>query len=152
MSLSRHRILLLNGPNLNLLGSREPDVYGSTTLDELVADMTRRAGELNVHLWAEQSNHEGQLIDLVQQAGAGDAAGIIFNPGGFTHTSVALRDAIASVEVPVVEVHISNIHAREEFRRESLLAPVCLGVIAGLGPMGYGLALHALVAHLDRSA
>lgn len=137
------RFLLLNGPNLNLLGVREPGIYGQAGLAEIVAGLEARAAELGVDLECRQSNHEGVLIDWVQAA-LGQFDGLILNPGGLTHTSVALRDAVAAVGLPAIEVHLSNIHAREPFRHRSLLAPVCLGQIAGLGPLGYELALIAL--------
>ena len=142
------RILVLNGPNLNLLGRREPDVYGAATLDDIEAALRRRFP--HVHLLFFQSNHEGALLDRLHEAGRdGDDGsgtdGVVFNPGGYTHTSVALRDAIAAIGVPVIEVHLSNVHAREDFRRTSLLAPVCRGTIAGLGAAGYAAAVEALV-------
>lgn len=136
--------LILHGPNLNLLGAREPAVYGALTLDEIDARLGRLAGELGVAVKCVQSNHEGALIDALHEARSW-AAGVVFNPGGYTHTSVALRDAVAAIGIPVVEVHLSNVHAREEFRRTSLLAPVCLGSIAGFGWQSYALALRALV-------
>jgi 3-dehydroquinate dehydratase-2 len=139
-------VVVLHGPNLNLLGSREPDIYGHTTLREIDQDLLRRGRELGLLVQTFQSNQEGALIDRVQQA-RGQAKGLIINAGGLTHTSVSLRDAIAAVALPTVEVHLSNLAAREEFRHRSLLAPVCLGQIAGLGPVGYRLALEAL-AHL----
>ena len=136
-------VLVLNGPNLNLLGMREPELYGEDTLADVEKGL--RADFSNVRFTFEQSNHEGTLIDAIQDAGAEDIAGVIFNPGGYTHTSVALRDAIAAVHVPVVEVHLSNIYAREDFRHRSLLAPVCEGQISGLGVDGYHLALRYLM-------
>ncbi|HJX55096.1 MAG TPA: type II 3-dehydroquinate dehydratase [Polyangia bacterium] len=142
-------VVVLHGPNLNLLGSREPDIYGHTTLQEIDDGLQARGRELGLLVQTFQSNQEGALIDRVQQA-RGQASGLIINAGGLTHTSVSLRDAIAAVALPTVEVHLSNLHAREEFRHRSLLAPVCLGQIAGLGPVGYRLALDAL-AHLLRA-
>lgn len=136
-------IVVVHGPNLNLLGAREPNVYGSTTLAEIDADLKRHGAELGLTVETFQSNHEGQLIDCVQKC-RGRAAGLIINAGGFTHTSVALRDAVAAAEVPTVEVHLSNLYRREDFRHHSFLAPVCLGQIAGLGAIGYRLALDAL--------
>lgn len=136
-------ILVIHGPNLNLLGTREPHIYGSTTLHEIDEDLRNRGTELGVAVQTFQSNHEGLLIDRVQQA-HGKAAGLIVNAGGLTHTSVSLRDAIAAIKVPAVEVHLSNLYTREEFRHHSYLAPVCLGQIAGLGAIGYRLALDAL--------
>jgi len=136
-------ILVIHGPNLNLLGTREPHIYGFTTLREIDEDLTTRGAELGVTVQTFQSNHEGLLIDRVQQA-HGKAAGLIVNAGGLTHTSVSLRDAIAAIRVPTIEVHLSNLYAREEFRHPSYLAPICLGQIAGLGAIGYRLALDAL--------
>ncbi|MCT4776522.1 MULTISPECIES: type II 3-dehydroquinate dehydratase [Exiguobacterium] len=137
-------ILVLNGPNLNLLGKREPDVYGDVSLKGLTAELLLAAPE-DVQLTFVQSNHEGELIDALHEAY--DYAGVIFNAGAYTHTSIALRDAIAAIKAPVVEVHISNVHARESFRHESKLAAVCLGVISGFGLTSYTLALQALLAH-----
>ncbi len=142
------KVLVLHGPNLNLLGQREPEIYGHTTLAEIDASLRELAAASGATLEAIQSNHEGVLIDQIQAA-RGVCDGIIINPGGFTHTSVALRDALIACELPVIEVHLSNIYAREEFRRESLVTDVALGSICGLGPIGYLLALRAL---LDRLA
>ena len=140
-------ILILNGPNLNLLGTRQPKVYGKTTLADVEALCRGKAKTLGFDVAFEQSNHEGALIDLIHAA-KGKHAGIVLNAGAYTHTSIALMDAIASVELPVVEVHLSNIHAREEFRHRSYIAPVALGQICGFGAQGYLMALDALKAHL----
>lgn len=145
------KILVLNGPNLNLLGTRQPDVYGHTTL-RMIEDMCvshgQSLGQTVSHL---QSNHEGALIDAIHAA-KGTQDGIVLNAGAFTHTSVALMDAISSAEVPVVEVHLSNIHAREAFRHKSYVAPVAIGQICGFGAQGYVMALDALASYLnDRS-
>ena len=140
-------ILVLHGPNLNLLGVREPEVYGTLTLEELDARLVEEGRRLGLEVYTEQHNGEGELIAALHRAREW-ARGVVFNPGGYTHTSVALRDAVAAIEVPVIEVHLSNIFAREEFRRHSLIAPVCLGTISGFGPLSYMLALHALRAYL----
>lgn len=142
------KIGLLNGPNLNMLGTREPEIYGSRSLDDIVADLRTYAGERGAALRDHQSNVEGRLVDAIQEAMTW-ADGIVFNPGGYTHTSVALRDAIAGCGIPVVETHMSNVFAREEFRSRSLLSPVCVGVISGFGVTSYRLAIDALMAHLD---
>ena len=142
------RFLLLNGPNLNLLGTREPDVYGSETLADIEQRLTDVAASFGDEITGFQSNGEGDLVDALQEAAAW-ADGALFNPGGYTHTSVALRDAIAAVGYPVVEVHLSNPAAREEFRHRSLVSPVCLGTVAGFGAVGYESAYSALRAHLE---
>lgn len=136
-------LLLINGPNLNLLGTREPEVYGRTTLAEIEAELSSRATELGHRLHCFQSNHEGELVDRIQRARTDGVAFIIINAGGFTHTSVALRDALAGVGIPFIEVHLSNVHAREAFRHHSHLSAIARGVIVGLGPIGYRLALQA---------
>jgi 3-dehydroquinate dehydratase II len=136
-------VVVLHGPNLNLLGTREPHVYGHVTLQEIDRALVVRGQELGLSVETFQSNHEGALIDRVQQA-RGQAHALVINAGGLTHTSVSLRDAIAAVALPTIEVHLSNLYAREEFRHHSFLAPVCLGQISGLGPMSYRLALDAL--------
>lgn len=139
------RILVLHGPNLNLLGSREPEVYGHTTLAQIDADLRQMAADAGVELQSLQSNHEGALIDRIQAARTDDTAFILINPGGYTHTSVALRDALAAVALPFFEVHLSNIHRREAFRRHSYFSDLAEGVVCGLGADGYRLALrHAL--------
>ncbi|MCL4260977.1 MAG: type II 3-dehydroquinate dehydratase [Anaerolineales bacterium] len=138
------KILILHGPNLNLLGAREPDVYGSMTLDDINARLVELGKELGAEVRCLQSNREGVLIDALHDARIW-ASGIVFNPGGFTHTSVALRDAISAIQIPVIEAHISNVYAREEFRHTSLISAVCKGKIAGFGWKSYALALRALV-------
>jgi len=145
-------LLLLNGPNLNLLGIREPEVYGATTLADIETGLTQQAVELGHTLASLQSNAESVLVDRIQQAGADGVDFILINPGAFTHTSVALRDALLGVAIPFIEIHISNIHAREEFRRQSYFSDVARGIIAGLGPQGYGLALTAAHHFLQHSA
>lgn len=141
------RILVLHGPNLNLLGAREPEVYGRATLAEIDSRLAELAHSQGADLESAQSNHEGALIDRIHAA-RGACDGIIINAGGLTHTSVALRDALAASELPVIEVHLSNIHAREPFRRSSLTAEVAVGSVVGLGPIGYELALRALLERL----
>ena len=141
------KILVLHGPNLNLLGTREPEVYGSMTLEEINARLIEKGRELGADVTCQQSNHEGSLIDVLQDARTW-ADGGIFNPGGYTHTSVALRDAIVAIQIPVVEVHLSNVYAREEFRHESLLSGICKGKITGLGWQSYLLALRYLTETL----
>ena len=141
------RLLVLHGPNLNLLGTREPSVYGQMSLPDIDKSIVRRAGELGIAVQTKQSNMEGELVTWIQNA-RGHFDGIIINPAAYTHTSIAIRDAIAAVALPTVEVHLSNIHQREEFRHHSLIAGVALGQIAGFGPTGYLLALDALTTHL----
>ncbi|PLX95493.1 MAG: type II 3-dehydroquinate dehydratase [Desulfuromonas sp.] len=140
------RLLVLHGPNLNLLGLREPDVYGYETLEQVNHKIGALASSLGVEVGFFQSNHEGGLIDRLHQAREEKVDGVIFNPGGYTHTSVALRDAIAGTELAVIEVHLSNVHAREPFRHHSYIAPVAIGQISGLGSEGYLLALRGFAA------
>lgn len=138
------KILILHGPNLNLLGTREPEVYGSMTLDDINNELLRLGKELGAEIVCLQSNHEGALIDALHDARTW-ASGVVFNPGGYTHTSVALRDAISAIQIPVVEVHISNVYAREEFRHVSMISAVCKGKVVGFGWRSYLLGLRALV-------
>jgi 3-dehydroquinate dehydratase-2 len=144
-------ILVLNGPNLNLLGTREPGIYGTATLAEIEAACIAEGADLGLDVSCRQSNHEGDLVDALHAARL-DKAGVVLNAGAYTHSSIALRDAISATGLPVVELHLSNVHAREAFRRESCIAPVCIGQIAGFGPLGYLLSLRALAAHLGTDA
>jgi 3-dehydroquinate dehydratase-2 len=143
-------VLVLNGPNLNLLGTRKPEVYGTTTLADVEQLCREEAGKLGLDVMFRQSNHEGQLIDWIHEAGAqvkaGTCIGAVFNPGAFTHTSVALHDAIEGASLPVIELHISNVHAREEFRHHSYISPVARGMVVGFGVHGYVLAIQGLHA------
>ena len=139
-------ILILHGPNLNLLGTREPNVYGRENLADINAMLTEHAERLQVQVRCLQSNHEGELIDAIHKA---EETALLFNPGAFTHYSLALRDAVAAKGLPTVEVHLSNVHAREEFRHRSVIAPVCLGQISGFGSYSYVVGLAALVHHLE---
>jgi 3-dehydroquinate dehydratase-2 len=145
------KILLINGPNLNLLGTREPELYGATTLTDIETQLQTEAEALGHTLEAIQSNAEADLVDRVHTA-AGQVDFILINPGAFTHSSIALRDALLGVAIPFIEIHISNIHAREEFRRQSYFSDVAAGVIAGLGPQGYSLALQAAHNSLNHSS
>lgn len=144
------KLLVLNGPNLNMLGKRQPEIYGSATLADVEALCVETARALGHSLEARQSNHEGDLVDWIQEARE-SFDGIVLNAGAYTHTSIALRDAISASERPVVEVHLSNVHAREEFRHHSMIAGVAIGVIAGFGVQSYALAIRALDTHLGRS-
>lgn len=139
------KILVLNGPNLNLLGTREPEIYGRTTLAEIEQNLTQRAKSLGATIEFRQSNSEGELVNWIQQARTDGASAIILNAGAYTHTSIALRDAIAGSGTPTIEVHLSNTQAREEFRQVSRIAAVCVGIVAGFGPQSYLLALEAAV-------
>jgi len=145
------KILVLHGPNLNLLGTREPEVYGSMTLGDINMKLIELGNELGADVSCQQSNHEGALIDALHDARAW-ANGVIFNPGGYTHTSIALRDAISAIQLPVIEVHLSNVYAREDFRHISMISAVCKGKIVGLGWRSYPLALRALVEMLTEAA
>lgn len=141
-------LLILNGPNLNLLGLRQPEIYGRTTIADVETMCRKHAAKVDVTVDFSQSNHEGTLVDQIHSA-RGTKDGIILNAGAYTHTSVALMDAISSAEVPTIELHLSNVHAREELRHTSYIAKVALGVICGFGPRGYTLAMDALVSHLE---
>ena len=143
-------ILVIQGPNLNLLGTREPEVYGKTTLEDIHRKLEELAKAQSVELNTYQSNHEGELIDRIQKAKLDGVDFIIINPGAFTHTSVALRDVLAGVAIPFTEVHLSNIHQREEFRKHSYLSDIATGVICGLGAIGYELALQAAITRLQK--
>lgn len=143
------RIKVINGPNLNLLGTREPQVYGDMTLESIENRLKREAEEYGVEIDFFQSNHEGALIDCIHKAARAGCSGLILNPGAYTHYSYAIRDAIAAVGMPTVEVHLSNVHSREEFRARSVIAPVCMGQISGLGADSYSAALFALVKKLE---
>ncbi|MCE7528388.1 type II 3-dehydroquinate dehydratase [Polynucleobacter sp. IMCC 29146] len=145
-------ILVIQGPNLNLLGTREPGIYGSKTLAEIHAELNLIAQKAGIELQTYQSNHEGELIDCIQKAKQDGVDFILINPGGFTHTSVALRDALAGVAIPFIEVHLSNIHQREAFRKHSYLSDLAIGVICGLGPLGYELALKGAQQQLQAPA
>ncbi len=145
------KILLLHGPNLNLLGTREPEVYGSMTLDDVNEKIVAAGKTRGVEVKPYQSNHEGALVEALHEARSW-ADGVLFNPGAYTHTSIALRDAIAGTQLAVVELHLSNVHAREEFRHKSMLAPVCLGQISGFGWRSYLLGLEAILGHLDKTS
>jgi 3-dehydroquinate dehydratase-2 len=144
-------LLLLNGPNLNLLGTREPGVYGSVTLEQIVARLSHLAAELGHHLSSFQSNSEAELIQRIHEAPATHVAFILFNPAAFTHTSVALRDALLAVKIPFIEIHLSNVYAREPFRHHSYFSDVAVGTITGLGAIGYELALRAAAHHLSNA-
>lgn len=143
------KLLILSGPNLNLLGTREPEIYGSETLEGVERFLREAASSQGIELDFFQSNSEGALIDALHAARK-DCAGVVFNPGAYTHTSIALRDAISAIQIPVVEVHLSNVHAREEFRKRSYLAPVCIGTISGFGTTSYRLGVDALLDYLKR--
>ncbi len=145
--MTARRLLLLNGPNLNLLGTRQPEVYGSTTLAQIEARVSEVAAELDLSVRAVQSNHEGELVDAIQAARE-DCAGIVINPAAYSHTSVAIADALRSVGLPVAEVHLSNIHAREPFRHHSYVSAVAEMVVAGAGPLGYEMAVRYLADRL----
>lgn len=151
MSADKHQIgsvLVLQGPNLNLLGTREPEIYGKETLDDIHQQLLSQAVAAQVNLVTYQSNHEGEMIDRIQAAKSEGVQFIILNPGGYSHTSVAIRDALVGVNIPFIEVHLSNIHQREAFRHHSYFSDVAIGVICGLGSIGYRLALEAVIAKL----
>ncbi|MBQ9365053.1 MAG: type II 3-dehydroquinate dehydratase [Schwartzia sp.] len=145
------KILVINGPNLNLLGTREPEIYGNMTLDDINARIEARANEADISVDFQQSNYEGDIIGALQSAGSNGYAFIILNAAAFTHYSIAIRDAIAAIDVPVIEVHLSNIHQREEFRHTSVIAPVALGQICGFGADSYMAALEVIIGRLNGS-
>ena len=147
--MSRFNILILHGPNLNLLGTREPETYGSKTLQDINKELSTLADSLDTVISTAQSNHEGDLVEHIQQAKQKNIHGIVINPAAYTHTSVALRDALLAVDIPFVEVHLSNIHQREDFRKKSFLADAATGIIAGFGSASYTLALQGLITHLQ---
>ena len=146
------KILVIHGPNLNLLGTRESDIYGTKTLDEINDSLNTLAADLGVELDIHQSNHEGEIVEIIQKSS--DCSALVINPAAYTHTSVAIRDAIAAVEIPAIEIHLSNIYKREEFRHKSLISPVASGQVAGFGPDSYLLGLRAavVVANANKSA
>lgn len=146
--ISMASVLILNGPNLNLLGTRQPEVYGDTTLGDIESMCAKHGQAIDMGISFEQSNHEGVLVDAIHNA-RGQHDGIILNAGAYTHTSIALMDAIASVELPAIELHLSNVHAREEFRHTSYIAKVCVGIICGFGAQGYKLAMDAMKAQIS---
>ncbi|TFD97542.1 type II 3-dehydroquinate dehydratase [Jeotgalibacillus salarius] len=145
------KILLLNGPNLNRLGKRQPEIYGTDTLASIEKHLIVLAEKYKIELFAKQSNHEGALVDALHEAEDHDFAGVVFNPAAYTHTSIALRDAVASISIPVVEIHLSNIHARESFRHQSMIAAEAIGQIAGFGVYGYEMALNALIKYVKEN-
>jgi len=144
------KILVINGPNINMLGIREPEKYGHKSMDDINAELTEIAANLNIEIDFYQSNSEGEIVTKIQQS-ADEFSGIVINPAAYTHTSIAIRDAISAVKIPAVEVHLSNIHAREEFRAKSFIAPVCVGQICGFGENSYKLGLKGLVNYLKQS-
>ena len=149
MPKKRKKILVLHGPNLNLLGKREKNIYGKVSLDKINTELKKAAKELNIDLEIKQSNIEGELVNFIQKASKNSTKGILINPAAYTHTSVAIRDAILATKIPTVEVHLSNIYSREEFRHKSLTAPACVGQICGFGKESYMLGLKALVSTLS---
>lgn len=152
MSLAARRVLVLSGPNLQLLGMREPGIYGTTTLAEIHARLETLASTRRAEVLCRQSNHEGELVDHIGEAPAAGIVGVVINPGAYSHTSFAIRDALSAVALPAVEVHLSNVLAREAFRRKSRVAPACIGHIAGFGPRSYELGLVGLLDYLDANA
>lgn len=144
------KIRVINGPNINFTGIREKGIYGSMTLEDIEKNITEKAEELGIEAECYQSNHEGEIIDYLQRCYHEGVDGIVINPGAYTHYSYAIRDAIASINIPVVEVHMSNIHKREQFRHLSVTVPVCIGQICGLGSFGYELGLRAIIEHLNK--